>query len=130
MRGYARHGKPLAATEFGCCAYRGAAERGGMGWDIVDHDADPPRVIGDHVRDEDEQVRYLRAMLDLFEEEGVDTVFWFTFAGYEYPHHPDPRFDLDMASYGVCRRMPDGTLARKRAFHAMAQAYRRKSPSR
>ncbi|WP_256725388.1 hypothetical protein [Streptomyces sp. IMTB 2501] len=53
----------------------------------------------------------------------MDTAFWFTFAGYTYPHHEDPRFDLDMASYGVCKVMPDGSLAPKRSFHAMAEAY-------
>ncbi|MFD4144663.1 acetylxylan esterase [Streptomyces sp. NPDC058572] len=55
--------------------------------------------------------------------------FWFTFAGYEYPHHADPRFDLDMASYGVCRLMPDGSLAPKRSFHTMAKAYTSATPA-
>ncbi|GIF67329.1 hypothetical protein Ais01nite_53640 [Asanoa ishikariensis] len=124
VREYQRHGKPLAATEFGCCTYRGAAERGGMGWAIVDHEADPPRLDGDYTRDEGEQARYLREMITLFDEEGVDTAFWFTFASYGSPHHTDPRFDLDMASYGVCKLMPDGSLAPKQSFHAMAEAYR------
>jgi len=123
VREYLRHGKPLAATEFGCCTYRGAAERGGLGWTIVDYEADPPHLDGDYTRDEDEQARYLREMIALFDEEGVDTAFWFTFAGYEAPHHTDPRFDLDMASYGVYKLMPDGGLAPKQSFHAMAKAY-------
>lgn len=123
VRDYHRHGKPLAATEFGACTYRGASERGGLGWDIVDYEADPPRLNGDYVRDEEEQARYLREMLAVFDEEGVDTAFWFTFAGYEFPHHPDPRLDLDLASYGVCKVMPDGSLAPKRSFHAMARAF-------
>ncbi|MGI5230048.1 hypothetical protein [Actinoallomurus sp. CA-142502] len=123
LREYLRHGKPLAATEFGCCTYRGAAERGGFGWAIVDYEADPPRLDGNYVRDEEEQARYLREMMAVFEKEGVDTAFWFTFAGYEFPHRTDPRFDLDMASYGVCKLMPDGSLAPKRSFHAMAKAY-------
>jgi hypothetical protein len=52
-------------------------------------------------------------MIALFDEEGVDTAFWFAFAGYESPHHTDPHFDLDMVSYGVCELMPDGSLAPK-----------------
>ncbi|MDQ7810972.1 hypothetical protein Q5425_45230 [Amycolatopsis sp. A133] len=125
VRDYLRHGKPLAATEFGCCTYRGAAERGGVGWQgVIDYDADPPHVNGNYVRDEEEQARHLRETIAVFDEEGVDTAFWFTFAGYEYPHHTDPRFDLDVASYGVCKLMPDGSLAPKRSFHAMAEAYR------
>ncbi|MBB5958212.1 hypothetical protein FHS29_004820 [Saccharothrix tamanrassetensis] len=124
IRDYRRHGKPLAATEFGCCTYRGAAERGGIGWDIVDYDATPPHLDGDYTRDEAEQARHLREMTAVFDEEGVDTAFWFTFAGYEFPHHTDPRLDLDMASYGVCAVLPDGSLSPKQSFHAMADAYR------
>ncbi|GAB7109056.1 hypothetical protein JCM4814A_73700 [Streptomyces phaeofaciens JCM 4814] len=76
LREYLKHGKPIAATEFGCCTYRGAAARGGIGWwGVVDHDADPPRLDGDYLRDEDEQARYLRRQLDVFTEEGVDTAF-------------------------------------------------------
>jgi len=91
---------------------------------VVDHGSDPPRVNGGYVRDEEERARYLREMLAVFDEEGVDTAFWFTFAGYAYPHHAGPRFDLDLASYGVCKLVPDGGLAPKQAFHAMATAYR------
>src|SRR5262244_2893810 len=31
-----QHGKPLAVTEFACCAYAGAGDRGGLGWAILD----------------------------------------------------------------------------------------------
>ena len=130
LRAYLQHGKPFAVTEFGCCTYRGAAERGGFGWAIVDYEADPPHLDGDYTRDEDEQARYLREMTAVFDEEGVDTAFWFTFAGYEFPHHTEPRFDLDMASYGVCKVMPDGNLAPKRSFHAMVEAYQRNAAER
>ena len=36
LRRQPRHGKPLAVTEFGCCGYAGAADRGGLGWAIID----------------------------------------------------------------------------------------------
>ena len=36
LRKQLQHGKPLAVTEFGCCAYAGAGDRGGMGWAIID----------------------------------------------------------------------------------------------
>jgi hypothetical protein len=52
LRSRVAQGKPFVATEFGCCTYRGAAARGAMGWAIVDHSADPPRLDGDYVRDE------------------------------------------------------------------------------
>jgi hypothetical protein len=124
LREHFAHGKPVAVTEFGCCAYRGAAGRGSAGWMIVDHDEDTVR--GEYVRDESEQVRYLRELLEVFEEEGVDAAFWFTFAGYRLPHRPDPRLDLDLASYGVVRMAEDGvSWEPKEVFHALAEAYGR-----
>ncbi len=117
-------GKPLAITEFGCCTYAGAGDRGGAGWTIVDDKADPPRITGDYVRDEQEQVRYLRDHLAIFEEVGVDTALWFTFASYNAAYNPDPHYDLDMAGYGVMRVTEEG-LVPKAVFAALAEAYGR-----
>jgi len=119
-----RFGKPVAITEFGCCTYAGAGERGGMGWAIVDDKADPPRLNGDYVRDEQEQVRYLQDHLAIFEEVGVDTALWFTFASYDTPYSPDPQYDLDTAGYSVVRLTDEG-LVPKAVFAVMAEAYRR-----
>jgi hypothetical protein len=115
-----RHGKPVVVTEFGCCPYVGAADRGGMGWAIVDRGSDPPRLDGDYVRDEQEQVRYLDQSLPVFEELGVDTAFWFTFALFNASYSSDPRHDLDMASYGVMT-VVDGALEPKAVFDAYAK---------
>ncbi|MGW3570328.1 hypothetical protein ACWDSL_41785 [Streptomyces sp. NPDC000941] len=130
IRSLHQHGKPVAVTEFGCCTYRGAADRGGRGWMIVDREHQPPRLDGDYLRDEQEQAAYLAELLHIFDQEGVDSAFWFTFAGYHFPHHPDPRHDLDMASYGLVK--VTGTLGDahpytdwepKVAFRALAAAY-------
>ena len=129
LRKHLGHGKPLAVTEYGCCGYAGAADRGGMGWAIIERDADPPRLDGDYVRDEGEQVRYLRELNEVFAAEGVDLAFWFTFAGYGLAHDPEPRRDLDLASYGLVRLLPGGPgtgyqglgWEPKLAFRAMAE---------
>ena len=118
----AKHGKPVAITEFGSSTYTGAGERGGMGWMIVDEKADPPVIDGDYVRDEQEQVRYLQALLPIFEEVGVDAAFWFTFASYDTPHTDDPRTDLDMAGYSVVKLTDEGFVP-KAVFAALAEAY-------
>ena len=126
----ARAGKPLAVTEFGCCGYAGAGDRGGTGWAILEPDADPPRLDGDYVRDEAEQVRYMQELHAIFGAEDVDLAFWFTFAGYGLVHRPgQPRLDLDMASYGVVKMLEAGPPAGyqglgwepKAAFGALAQ---------
>ena len=133
LRKFLGHGKPLAVTEFGCCPYAGAADRGGMGWAIIEAAADgPPQLNGDYARDEAEQVRYLHDVLAIFEDAGVDLAFWFTFAGYDLPHHADPRRDLDMASYGVVKMLEGGPPAgehglgweRKLVFDALARSGR------
>ncbi|WP_220502038.1 hypothetical protein [Microbispora sp. H10670] len=53
----------------------------------------------------------------------MDSAFWFTFAGYNLPHHPDPRRDLDLASYGVVRVLEDGRREPKEVFGALVAAY-------
>jgi len=116
IRDLHRHGKPVAVTEFGCCTYRGAADRGARGWMIFDGPPAEGRLDGAYERDEQEQVRYLREVLPVYEEEGVDRAFWFTFAGYNFPG------DLDLASYGVVRAHADGTWTPKAAFRALAEA--------
>ncbi|AYF72855.1 hypothetical protein D7D52_02090 [Nocardia yunnanensis] len=62
----------------------------------------------------------MHALFELYEQQSVDTAFWHTFASYHAPYNPNPRFDLDLASFGVCKVMNDGTLIPKRAFHALA----------
>ncbi|TCC43982.1 hypothetical protein E0H75_37535 [Kribbella capetownensis] len=123
VRGLQQYGLPVVVTEFGCSTYRGAGDRGGRGWMILDRDQNPWRLDGDYVRDEDEQSAYFRELVTVFDEEGVDTAFWFTFAGYNFPHHPEPRRDLDMASYGVIRLNPDHTWSRKAVFHTLSTTY-------
>ncbi|MFH8408831.1 hypothetical protein ACH4FX_29145 [Streptomyces sp. NPDC018019] len=109
IRGHLAHGKPVAVTEFGTCAYRGAGERGGMAWQ-------PP---ADAQPDEGEQVRYFTGLLDVFEEEGVDTALWFTFAGF------DKTGDDDISSYGVVRMLDATRWRPKRVFRTMAGRYAR-----
>ena len=71
LRAYSVHGRPVVVTEFGCCTYQGAQDRGGLGWAIVDRSAQPPRLTEAVVRDEQVQVAYLAESLDIFEEERV-----------------------------------------------------------
>jgi hypothetical protein len=109
IRALSQHGKPVAITEFGTCAYRGASYLGGMAWQ-------PPEGAE---RDEDEQVRYLTELLDVYEAEGVDTALWFSFAAFGAVGD-----DRDLASYGVVRMLDDTKWTPKAVFHAMAERYR------
>lgn len=113
LRARSGQGKPVAVTEFGTCAYRGAGERGGSAY-LVPEGAVP---------DEDEQVRYLDELLDVFEQEGVETALWFTFAGFTRIGRDD---QADLGSYGVVRMLDETRWEPKAAFHAMAARYARR----
>jgi hypothetical protein len=119
----------VVVTEFGCCTYKGAQDRGGLGWAIVDRAAQPPRLTEDVIRDEQVQVDYLAETLAILEEEQVEGAFWFTFASYTYPWNSNPRHDLDSAAYGVVKVLDGATGEQypgmpwepKQAFYALAE---------
>ena len=135
LRAQIAHGRPVVVTEFGCCTYRGAPDRGALGWAIVDRAARPPRLTREVVRDEQVQADYLREVLTILDEEGVDGGFWFTFASYGNPFHADPQHDLDCASFGVVKILdgangttyPDMPWEPKLSFTALAEYYAQSS---
>ncbi|UVS79645.1 hypothetical protein [Actinokineospora sp. UTMC 2448] len=124
VRALVAQGKPVAITEFGTAAYRGAGERGGRCMEILEYDdaGVPVRLDGEYVRDEEGQAAYLRELLEIFDEGGVDSAFVFLFALTSFPHRPDgdPRDDLDLASPGIVRVREDGQWEPKAAFTALA----------
>ncbi len=133
LRALTALGKPVAITEFGCTTYRGAADKGAHGDMVVEWGADgrPVGLKGELVRDEDEQAACLRELLDILEEEAVESAFVNTFARYDLPHIPGSRDDFDMASYGVVKVLEEGTgdtyagmpWEPKAAFRALADRY-------
>ncbi|WP_211225474.1 abortive phage infection protein [Amycolatopsis nigrescens] len=134
LRKYLRWGKPLAICEFGTCAYAGAPDTAGMGWNVVDHDKVPEEIIGDLVRSERTQAEYLLELLDAFESMGLYAAMAFEFVTPDAQHRRDePRYDVDMASYSIVKPIkdrPDDPASDwhwepKQAFHALAKAYER-----
>lgn len=132
LRRYLRWGKPLAITEFGTCAYVGAPETAGMGWNIVDYTKEPNEIKGDPVRSERTQAAYLVDLLDVFESTGLYAAMAFEFVTPDAPHRPDnPRYDLDLASYAITkpiRTHPDDPNSPwhwepKEAYRALAHRY-------
>jgi hypothetical protein len=60
IRTLVSQGKPMAITEFGCCTYRGAADKGARGdWIIEWVDGRADHLNGIYVRDENEQATYI-----------------------------------------------------------------------
>lgn len=109
LRSYQRFGKPVIITEFGCCTYEGAEDAGGSGYDIIDWETEPPQLNGEYVRSELTQAATIGSLLDLYETEGVHGAFVYTFVEPGQTWSPDPRYDLDMASFGVVKILPEDT---------------------
>lgn len=107
LQEYFKHGKPVFITEFGCCTYQGAEEKGGYGWAVVDWNKKPPQLKSELFRDETAQARYLIDLLEIFDRQKVEGAFAFTFVSPSYPHHREPLHDLDMASYGIVKSYED-----------------------
>jgi hypothetical protein len=122
LRARSKWGKPVVATEFGCCAYRGAADRGGSGWMIVNRSAEPPTLNGDYERREEEQVEYLYELVEEFDRIELAAAFWFSYAGFGLPRRlDDPQHDLDLSSYGLVAVGEDGERTPKMVFGKLAE---------
>jgi hypothetical protein len=124
--------KALVISEFGCITFKGARDLGARGMSVVEWDgARAVRLIGSYERDESEQSRYFNDSVNIFEEAGVDTAFWCTFACHNLPYDEDPNHDLDRASYGIVRVLPEGRGVKypdmpwepKEVFYTIAARY-------
>jgi hypothetical protein len=141
LRALTSQGKPFAVTEFGCTTHRGAADLGGRGDSIIEWDqrARPARLTASVTRDEEEQARYVRELLTIYAEEGIDTAFVNTFARRDLPTSADPERDFDTASFGIVKILPHGRAGTthpglpwepKAAFHALAAHGRARTADR
>jgi hypothetical protein len=118
-------GRPLVITEFGCGAHVGGAQRGPGSFRIVRWFGRHPRLKKGTVRSERVQAAYICDLIDLWNRNDVYGCFVYTFALRDYPHLPDPKHDLDMASFSVVKVDPDDVTKwqPKEAFHDIARLY-------
>ena len=131
LRNFHRHGKPVVITEFGCCCFEGAAEKGGGGFRIINWNKKPPRLKGHYKRNEGVQSEYISKLLKIYERENIHGAFVFTYMEPTNLYSPDPLYDLDMASYGVVMAYPKETdpsaagvhCRPKKAFYEIARLY-------
>ncbi|MEV4140956.1 hypothetical protein AB0J72_53430 [Dactylosporangium sp. NPDC049742] len=115
-------GKPFAATEFGCCTFRGAADVAGAAEPVTyDEHGRAATLTAALERDEEGQARYIVDLLRDYEAGGVEAAFVYTFANRHLPTTDDPARDFDLAARGIVRVLPDGSWTPKAAFHALAE---------
>ena len=124
-------GKPYAATEFGCCTFRGAADIAGGAEPVTyDEHGRAAELTAGLERDEQGQARYVLDLLRDYEAGGVEAAFVYTFANRHLPTTDDPEHDYDLAARGIVRVLPDGSWTPKAAFHALAAYGRSRAQSR
>lgn len=124
-------GKPYAATEFGCCTFRGAADVAGRAEPVTyDEHGRAATLTARLERDEEGQARYIVDLLRDYEAGGVDAAFVYTFANRHLPTTDDPERDFDLAARGIVRVLPDGSWTPKAAFHALAAYGRSRAQNR
>ena len=89
----------------------------GGGWTIVDYTKVPPQIRGKWVRGEQVQADYLVQMLEIFDSLDFAGAYVYEFISPGTPHLPDPRHDLDIASFSVVKTIADdpGTSPRATA---------------
>ena len=127
-------GKRVAITEFGCGTYRGASEMANRDDANIQWGpgARPVALKGEHIRDENEQASYVRELLDVITQEGVDSFFVYTFARYDLAFRCATGEDFDVVSAGVVKvleggrghRYPDMPWEPKLVFDVVAEYYK------
>ncbi len=131
LRKFYKFNKPVAITEFGCCCFEGAEDKGGGGFQIINWKKPKPQIKGSYIRNEEVQAQYIANLIEIYERENIYGAFIFTYMEPTNLYSPDPRYDLDMASYGVVTAYPKETdleapklpFRPKKAFEEIARLY-------
>lgn len=131
LRGFYQYNKPIVITEFGCCSFDGADKLGASGDSILDYTGPTPRLRRVYRRNEKVQADYIVDLLNIYQSERIYGAFVFEFIEPSHPYSNDPRYDLDMASYGIVKVYPHNTdqpdsvvqWEPKQAFHELARFY-------
>lgn len=124
-------GKKFAITEFGCCCYQGADKKGALGYLVVNWKTPKPSLIKNYKRDESVQSKYIIELLEIFKHENVWAVFVYTFVARKSVYNVNPKFDLDMANFGLIKVLSNNDKKSevpylwesKKAFHELSEFY-------
>ncbi len=131
---YQSEGKPIIVMEMGCCAYEGAAPRGGFGFSILQGTDENGVATWDGGveprRSEQEQADYIVTNIGLLEQAKADGIFVYVFRYPIYPHR-SAGLDMDKVSYSLVKSYPKEdarynavpSWEPKEAFFRLGQTY-------
>lgn len=117
-------GKPVAITEFGCCSYNGADDKGPAGYSVLDTTKTPPVFKEPCTRNEKVQADYILDLLQTFEKEKVSGSFIFDFYSQKLTYSDNPDNDYDMASFSITKSLGNNKWEPKESFKRIADYYR------
>ena len=119
-------GKPLAITEFGCCCYVGADEKGPTGFSVLETTNNTPVFKENCERSEKTQATYITDLLLTYQQANVEATFIFDFYSQKYTYDDDPNLDYDKASFGITKSVGQNKWEPKLSFNAIAKFYNEK----
>ncbi|HAH25969.1 MAG TPA: abortive infection protein [Prolixibacteraceae bacterium] len=117
-------GKPVAITEFGCCSFDGADDKGPMGYTVLDLSKRPPVFKEKCIRNEKVQADYLVDLLQTYDREKIAGAFIFDFYSQKHTHSIDPEKDYDMASFSITKSLGNNHWEPKESFYSIADYYK------
>lgn len=119
--------KKIIVTEFGTCCYKFASILDGAAYYPIQELKLHEKPILNRliIRDEKEQVKYLRRCFKKFEKADVEGTFIFDFAEKWKTFIPNKKC-MDLASFGIMRQYPDGRIEPKLAFNYVKEYYNKK----
>jgi hypothetical protein len=124
VRKFVQKKKKFAITEFGCCSYKGAEQKGAWGYSVTDWMKSRPQLKKLLERDESVQSNYLIDLLNIYLKENVHAAFVYTFIARRAKYNVNPEYDLDMANFGLVKVLPDSyAWERKKAFYELSKFY-------
>lgn len=135
LKSYQAYNKPVYVMEVGCCAYKGAAVRGGGGFSILQGTTPDGKGIYENgivpERSEKEQADYIHEQIKLISSSGIEGMFVYVFSFPCAPYRKNG-FDNDMTSYSIVKTLPQSPARSrllipwtpKEAFYTIAMDYR------
>jgi hypothetical protein len=131
VRKFVQKKKKFAITEFGCCSFKGAEQKGAWGYSVIDWKKSRPQLKKLLERDESVQSNYLIDLLNIYLKENVRAVFVYTFIARRAKYDVNPKYDLDMANFGLVKVLPSDNndskfsyaWERKKAFYELSEFY-------
>ncbi len=123
-----KYNKKIVITEFGTCSYKLASFLDGFAYypiEIMNLHKKP--ILNKFIiRDEKEQIKYLKKCFKIFEKNKIYGTFIFDYAEKWKIHNKEKKEDRDLGSFGIMKMNNNQELEPKKAYHFIREFYKDK----